>query len=113
MEQMKKKLEGKIDFQGQRLADRIGQEMIVMGALLSLLLGFAFDSLSVTMYLYGVIVLVACALVIPPWPFYNQHKTQWLPNRPESSPDEVTDTDATGSAAVIDEGAEGSKKKKA
>lgn len=30
--------------------------------LLSLLLGFAFDSLSVTMYLYGAIVLVACAV---------------------------------------------------
>lgn len=90
------------------------------------------------MYLYGAIVLVACAvseeamtgcesllivliscltastaqLVIPPWPFYNQHKTQWLPNRPESSTEEVEGTDAAASTAVIDAGAEGSKKKR-
>jgi hypothetical protein len=53
----------------------------------------------------------ATQLVIPPWPFYNQHKTQWLRNRPESSSEEAAEADATGDAAVIDAGTESSKKK--
>lgn len=117
------------DLQGQRLADRINQELIVFGAvsflrvarrsihdtltdrlttqIVSLILGFVFESMAVMMSAFGAFSLLAflvstspahltgythaltlaptpthSQLVVPPWPFYNRYETRWLPNIP-------------------------------
>ncbi|CAO1626769.1 unnamed protein product [Jaminaea pallidilutea] len=90
MDNFKAVLEGKIDYQGQRLADRINQELIVMGSFICLTLGFFFSSLSIMMYSLAALVLVDALIVVPAWPFYNKYQTKWLPNRP-ASPQEAQD----------------------
>ncbi|CAO1635907.1 unnamed protein product [Sympodiomycopsis kandeliae] len=90
MDSLKTIFEGKIDYQGQRLADRINQELLVLGAVVSLILGFIFESMSVLMLSFATFSIIAAALVIPAWPFYNRYETKWLPDRVESTSDEVT-----------------------
>ncbi|CEH13860.1 Signal peptidase subunit [Ceraceosorus bombacis] len=74
--------EGKIPFQGQRLADRIMQELLVLAAVISFAAGYLLESLSVLMYIYGISTLLAITLVVPAWPMYKKNPVRWLPNLP-------------------------------
>ncbi|KAL9932291.1 hypothetical protein V8E36_008770 [Tilletia maclaganii] len=85
MEGIQKIIDGKIDFQGQRLADRIGQETIALFAAMGFLAGYSTESLQLTMLIYGAGVVLALIASVPPWPIYNKHPTTWLPNRPKPS----------------------------
>ncbi|PWN31000.1 SPC12-domain-containing protein [Jaminaea rosea] len=96
LDQVKGYFEGKVDFQGQRLADRINQEVLVMGALLALFVGFAFSSLQVMMLIFAAISAVDFVLVVPAWPWYRRHQTKWLPNIPRSDADEAKATGEQG-----------------
>ncbi|PWN89965.1 microsomal signal peptidase 12 kDa subunit [Acaromyces ingoldii] len=81
MDQIKKALEGKI---GQRLADRINQETVVMGAIVAWLVGYFVDSLYITMLIFGASVVAALVACVPPWPMYRKYPVVWLPNRPSN-----------------------------
>lgn len=77
------KLEGKIDFEGQKLTELICQTTVVTGAVLGFFIGFYYQSLSTTLMIFGGGVALAALLTLPAWPFYNRHPIQWLPKTKE------------------------------
>ncbi|PWY98435.1 microsomal signal peptidase 12 kDa subunit, partial [Testicularia cyperi] len=70
----------KQDFQGQRLADRIMQELLVLGAAIAFLVGYFRQDLYLCMLLYGAVFVATALISVPPWPMYNKHHVEWLPN---------------------------------
>ncbi|KAI9068946.1 microsomal signal peptidase subunit [Trametes sanguinea] len=72
-------LEGKIDFEGQKLVERISRDTLIAATVVSFIAGFATQSLRVTFGLFALFVIVLSAAVIPPWPMYNRHPVKWLP----------------------------------
>jgi len=75
---LKERLEGRIDFQGQKLVDDIVRIALIASSVISFVLGFVLQSLSVTFGAFGLSTLVLCLVVLPPWPIYNQHPVKWL-----------------------------------
>ncbi|PWN35324.1 microsomal signal peptidase 12 kDa subunit [Meira miltonrushii] len=84
MDAIRQAVEGKIPFQGQRLADRINQEVIVMGAIVAWIIGYFADNLFLCMSVFGFSCFVALVVAVPPWPMYHRNPVIWLPNRPRS-----------------------------
>ncbi|KAJ7083992.1 microsomal signal peptidase [Mycena belliarum] len=73
-------LEGKIDFVGQQQVDLISRIWLIGTTIISFLAGFALQSLQVTFGTFGVSTLLLALFVVPPWPMFNRHPTQWLPS---------------------------------
>ncbi|KAI0660199.1 microsomal signal peptidase subunit, partial [Cubamyces menziesii] len=76
---IQKLLEGKIDFEGQKLVEKIARDTLIVATLVSFIAGFALQSLQVTFGLFALFVVLLSIAVIPPWPMYNRHPVKWLP----------------------------------
>ncbi|KAJ7863265.1 microsomal signal peptidase subunit [Mycena leptocephala] len=74
--------EGKIDFVGQQQVERISRVWLIGSAIISFILGFALQSMQLTLGVFGLSTLMLALVVLPPWPMFNRHPTQWLPVRP-------------------------------
>ncbi|KDN36421.1 microsomal signal peptidase 12 kDa subunit [Tilletiaria anomala UBC 951] len=85
MDAISKRLEGKIDFRGQRLSDRIQQESLVFAAVAAFIVGWLLQSLALTLYIYTFFFVVTMIICIPPWPMYNRHDTMWLSDGPKGN----------------------------
>ncbi|PVV04617.1 hypothetical protein BB560_000881 [Smittium megazygosporum] len=72
---------GKIDFKGQKLAERVGVSFLVSFAILSLAVGKVTDDLMNTIYVYLAGVIIALLVVALPLPMYKKHPVQWLDQR--------------------------------
>ncbi|KAI5999070.1 microsomal signal peptidase [Pisolithus albus] len=71
--------EGKIDFIGQRRVDSIARVALAACTIASFVVGYALQSLRVTMGTFALstlLVVVVCT-VVPPWPVYNRHPVRW------------------------------------
>ncbi|KOS13256.1 microsomal signal peptidase [Malassezia pachydermatis] len=77
-------LEGKIDYRGQALAERLLHRILIVTGILAFLVGYFMQDVSMTMYIYGAGVLLCLLVCLPPWPMYNAHHTIWLPTTPSS-----------------------------
>ncbi|KAG6810692.1 hypothetical protein H0H92_010716 [Tricholoma furcatifolium] len=71
--------EGKIDFEGQLLVERISRVVLIGSAVLAFIVGFAMQSLFATMAIFFGATLVLALVVLPPWPMFNAHPVEWLP----------------------------------
>ncbi|RPD54603.1 microsomal signal peptidase subunit [Lentinus tigrinus ALCF2SS1-7] len=76
---LQKYLEGKIDFEGQKLVEQISRNALIAATVVSFVAGFASQSLRVLFGVFALFVIVLCAAVIPPWPAYRRHPVKWLP----------------------------------
>ncbi|EXJ72292.1 uncharacterized protein A1O5_04796 [Cladophialophora psammophila CBS 110553] len=76
--QLQDLFEGQIDFDGQRLAERISSAVLTISSILALITGFIQQDIYVTMWIGLAGSLLAMLLVVPPWPVYNQHPQPWL-----------------------------------
>ncbi|KZP22934.1 microsomal signal peptidase [Athelia psychrophila] len=76
---LKETFEGKIDFVGQKTVDDISRIALIVITVVSFIVGFALQSLSVTFAIFGGSSLVLILLLLPPWPMFNQHPVKWLP----------------------------------
>ncbi|KAJ7853704.1 microsomal signal peptidase subunit [Mycena olivaceomarginata] len=74
--------EGKIDFVGQQSVERISRVWLIGSTILSFIIGFALQNMQLTFGIFGVSTLLLAFTVVPPWPVFNRHPTQWLPVRP-------------------------------
>ncbi|KAI9448745.1 microsomal signal peptidase [Lactarius psammicola] len=79
MSSLQKYFEGKIDFEGQKLVERIAHYAVVELAIFAFFLGFLFQSIQMTFMVFGLGVSVVLAVVVPPWPMFNKHPVTWLP----------------------------------
>ncbi|KAJ6558285.1 microsomal signal peptidase [Mycena capillaripes] len=73
--------EGKIDFVGQQQVELISRVWLIGTTIISFILGFALQSMQLTFGIFGVSTLLLVLVVVPPWPIFNRHPTQWLPVR--------------------------------
>ncbi|RHZ62425.1 hypothetical protein Glove_340g33 [Diversispora epigaea] len=72
-------LEGKIDFEGQRLTEYLLQITLVLFSILGFLVGFLQQNLLITWQIFSIGFIITGILVLPAWPYYNKHPVQWLP----------------------------------
>eukprot|EP00731_Ephydatia_muelleri_P014951 Em0008g671a len=66
-----------MDFEGQKLAEKLYQSVIVLFAVVGFVWGYYCEQFVQTIYILGAGVLLACLLVIPPWPMFMRHPLQW------------------------------------
>ncbi|KAI0370729.1 microsomal signal peptidase subunit [Pilatotrama ljubarskyi] len=78
-EYLQRLVDGKIDFEGQKLVERIARDALIAATTVSFIAGFAVQSLRVTFGLFALFVVVLSIVAIPPWPMYNRHPVTWLP----------------------------------
>ncbi|KLO12484.1 microsomal signal peptidase 12 kDa subunit [Schizopora paradoxa] len=83
MDYVQSLVEGKIDFEGQRLTGTFRDYTLIGSAIISFLFGFLSQSLRTTFILLGFSTIVLCAVVVPPWSYYNRHPIKWLPVKVE------------------------------
>ncbi|KAN0060611.1 hypothetical protein ACQY0O_007269 [Thecaphora frezii] len=81
METIQSLVDGKIDFEGQRLADRIYQEILIMVSVAGFVFGYFLQSMPVCMGAFSAALVVSLLAVVPPWPMLNRYHVQWLPKR--------------------------------
>ncbi|EST07778.1 Microsomal signal peptidase 12kDa subunit [Kalmanozyma brasiliensis GHG001] len=79
MEAIQKFVDGRIDFQAQRLADRIMQEGLVAAAAIAFLLGYFTQNMQLCMITFGLCTLAVALVTVPAWPFYKRYHVEWLP----------------------------------
>ncbi|KAI0697211.1 microsomal signal peptidase subunit [Cerioporus squamosus] len=82
---LQKYLEGKIDFEGQKLVEQITRNTLIAATVVSFLAGFVSQSLRVLFGVFALFVVVLSAAVIPPWPAYRRHPVKWLPAKDTKS----------------------------
>ncbi|QRV81446.1 hypothetical protein RhiJN_09461 [Ceratobasidium sp. AG-Ba] len=70
-------VDGKIDFEGQKLVEKTAQYALVAAAVVSFGSGYATQSLQTCFGMFGVSVLAVMLAFVPPWPFLNQHPPKW------------------------------------
>ncbi|CAH7667580.1 microsomal signal peptidase 12 kDa subunit-domain-containing protein [Phakopsora pachyrhizi] len=80
VDSVKAKLEGTIDFEGQRKAEYWNQVILISTTIVSFVVGYILQSMQVTFAIYGVGLLVCLLVVVPPWPCYRKNPIQWLPS---------------------------------
>ncbi|CAG8762488.1 27386_t:CDS:2, partial [Dentiscutata erythropus] len=76
---MSKWFEWRIDFEGQKHCEFISQIVVVLFAVIGFVYGFHNQDLLATMEIYLGGIIITSILTLPPWPFYNKHPVQWLP----------------------------------
>ncbi|GAA5880693.1 hypothetical protein JCM3774_002797 [Rhodotorula dairenensis] len=79
LDALKQSLEGKIDFVGQDLVEQRAKRILWSAAAISFVVGFAFQSLRLTLGLFGLAYVACLAITLPPLPAYTAHPVQWLP----------------------------------
>lgn len=68
-----------MDFQGQRLAERVCLYVVLVFAVLGFSVGFLTSNFELMMMIYFAGVLFAFLLVGPDWPWFNRNPLNWLP----------------------------------
>ncbi|ESK83956.1 microsomal signal peptidase 12kda subunit [Moniliophthora roreri MCA 2997] len=71
--------QGIIDFAGQKQVDQISRVWLIASTVISFIAGFTLQNIRVTFGFLGVSTVLLLAIVIPPWPMFNQHPVTWLP----------------------------------
>ncbi|CDW54028.1 Probable signal peptidase complex subunit 1 [Trichuris trichiura] len=62
-----------IDFVGQAKAERTYQVVLVIAGVIGFVVGYSMQQFSITIYTTLAGFLLACMLVLPPWPFLRRH----------------------------------------
>jgi len=76
--QLQDLFEGQIDFDGQRLAERISTAILTLSSIVALIIGFVQQDIYLTLWVGLAGTALAMLLVVPPWPVYNQNPQSWL-----------------------------------
>ncbi|XP_064383951.1 signal peptidase complex subunit 1-like [Halichondria panicea] len=66
-----------MDFEGQRLAERLSLVIIVLFAAVGFVWGYVCQQLIQTVAILGAGVLVNVLLVVPPWPMFRKNPLPW------------------------------------
>ncbi|KAF8534187.1 microsomal signal peptidase 12kDa subunit [Trichophaea hybrida] len=79
MDQLQTLFDGYIDFEGQKLADRLTNVLLILSGLIAWIVGFVLQDLRYTVYIGLGGTALTFLVVVPPWPMYNKHPLTWLP----------------------------------
>ncbi|KAK3113123.1 hypothetical protein LTR53_009887 [Teratosphaeriaceae sp. CCFEE 6253] len=81
LEQARSIWEGEIDFEGQRLAEYLTYGLLSLFGAIAFFVGFATQDIYQTLYFGLGGTALTFLVVVPPWPFFNQHPLKWLPSK--------------------------------
>ncbi|EGS20529.1 signal peptidase-like protein [Thermochaetoides thermophila DSM 1495] len=79
LDQLRDVVEGKIDFEGQKLAERIVNFALSLVGAIAFLAGWLLQDIKLAVYLGLVGTAAVFLIVVPPWPFFNKNPINWLP----------------------------------
>lgn len=65
------------DFEGQKLTNLAKTRLLVLGAILSTVTGFALGDVMIIWFMFAFVAGITMLLVVPPWPFFTQNPVQW------------------------------------
>ncbi|KAJ5179606.1 hypothetical protein N7492_002816 [Penicillium capsulatum] len=71
-------LEGPIDFHGQHLAEILSTILLIISGAVSLIVGYIYKDIHLTLWLGLAGTLFTGLAVVPPWPIYNRNPEKWL-----------------------------------
>lgn len=66
-----------MDFEGQKLADRLSTFLLWIGGVIAFVVGFYLQNIDISVITFGGFVVLTLAITLPDWPFYNKHPIQW------------------------------------
>ncbi len=69
------------DFHGQSLAETLSTALLSLSGVLAFIVGFLTQNIWQTLYVGLGGTALTFLVVVPPWPFFNQHPLPWLPAR--------------------------------
>lgn len=78
LDSIKSVIEGTIDFESQKFTEDLSYKGLIIGSVISAILGFISQDIRILLFFFVLTVLVILALVVPPYPSYNKNKiTNW------------------------------------
>ncbi|SBT45000.1 microsomal signal peptidase 12 kDa subunit [Plasmodium ovale wallikeri] len=66
-----------MDFHGQKLAYLIKNVIFTISTIISIVVGYHMQDLSLSAYIILAGTALSAILVLPTWPIYNKHNIQW------------------------------------
>ncbi|KAI1129579.1 microsomal signal peptidase 12kDa subunit [Nemania abortiva] len=79
LEQVRDLVDGQIDFEGQRLAEILATLLLSIVGAVSFLVGFFLQDIALALKIGLGGTALTFLVIVPPWPFFNQHPVKWLP----------------------------------
>ncbi|KAI8954611.1 microsomal signal peptidase 12 kDa subunit-domain-containing protein [Xylaria longipes] len=79
LEQVRDVVDGQIDFQGQKLAEILATVLLSIVGAISFLVGFFLQDIALALKIGLGGTALTFLVIVPPWPFFNQHPVKWLP----------------------------------
>ncbi|KAL4917930.1 microsomal signal peptidase 12 kDa subunit-domain-containing protein [Aspergillus aurantiobrunneus] len=70
--------EGQIDFHGQQITEILSTALLIVSGVVAFLVGYILQDIHLTLWTGLAGTFMTGLVVIPPWPFYNQHPERWL-----------------------------------
>ena len=77
VESIKSVLDGPIDYKSQKFIEQLSYKVLIVGAVISSLAGFAVQDIRTLLAFSAITVLITLAIVVPPYPGYNNQKIEW------------------------------------
>jgi Microsomal signal peptidase 12 kDa subunit (SPC12) len=75
-----------MDFQGQKLAERLSLYILLGAAMAAFLVGWISGHFRFTLLTYGAGTAAAVIAAVPDWPWFNMHPLQWQEVQPAKDP---------------------------
>ncbi|GAA5985403.1 hypothetical protein JCM5350_007754 [Sporobolomyces pararoseus] len=79
LDKLRNKLEGKIDLEGQELAEQYQRHILWASGGIAFLVGLVLQSLQALLIIFALGFFLCLAVTAPSYPSYNQHPIKWLP----------------------------------
>ncbi|PKA48731.1 putative signal peptidase complex subunit 1 [Apostasia shenzhenica] len=67
-----------MDWQGQKLAEKLMEILLMAFAVASFVVGYAIGSFQIMLLVYASGVLLTVLITVPNWSFFNRHSLNWL-----------------------------------
>ncbi|KAG7171726.1 signal peptidase complex subunit 1-like [Homarus americanus] len=74
-----------MDFEGQKLAERLFQIIVVTFGAVGWLYGYYVQDFFMTVLTLGAGFVLACLVTLPPWPVYRRYPLKWAPPQDAAS----------------------------
>ncbi|KAK8740275.1 hypothetical protein OTU49_003140 [Cherax quadricarinatus] len=84
-----------MDFEGQKLAERLFQIIVVAFGAGGWLYGYYVQDFFITVLTLGAGFVLACLVTLPPWPIYRRYPLKWAPPEDAAASTSASET-ATG-----------------
>ncbi|KAI0127488.1 microsomal signal peptidase 12 kDa subunit-domain-containing protein [Xylariales sp. AK1849] len=79
LDQVRDAVDGQIDFEGQKLAELLATVLLAAAGVISFLVGFFLQDIALALKVGLAGTALTFLVIVPPWPFFNQHPVKWLP----------------------------------